>query len=379
MGARRRHSCSSPHARPCFPLAAGQADGGGAECFRGQGGLRGEHAGRPGCAAICTQAASMRLRLCAPSTLAALVCLQGNHDFDFGVENFSKLSAECRFPWLMANVLEDESGLPLGGASPTAIIEWQGVRVGLIGEGQRWRSGLLPVSGRGGGADTCRLLCYAVRQGTRLGVLGERLVGVMQVASTPPLLVHGPLLGASDSAAALCWRGRLLLGPTHAPVGKPGCAAEGAACSTASGRCSTIPLPAFPCPPPSPPIQAWWKKSGSPPWLQWTRMKCATLILWPRPGAWPQSCGWAAAVAAFSLPLSAGRQGCAHRRRPRVAAPPSHVACTLVLCPGEACSPSARWPACRLVPAPMCPPPPPLAGWQRPVFSAPGAPVPTAP
>ncbi len=58
----------------------------------------------------------------------------GNHDFDYGIDNFTKLSAECHFPWLMANVLEVESGLPLGGASPTAIIEWQGVRVGLIGE-----------------------------------------------------------------------------------------------------------------------------------------------------------------------------------------------------------------------------------------------------
>ncbi|KAL4457316.1 hypothetical protein ABPG75_012181 [Micractinium tetrahymenae] len=33
----------------------------------------------------------------------------------------------------MANVLEEESGLPLGGAVPTVLIEWQGVRVGLIG------------------------------------------------------------------------------------------------------------------------------------------------------------------------------------------------------------------------------------------------------
>ncbi|KAL4419585.1 hypothetical protein ABPG77_004834 [Micractinium sp. CCAP 211/92] len=57
----------------------------------------------------------------------------GNHDFDYGIDNFTKLSAECHFPWLMANVLEVESGLPLGGASPTAIIQWQGVRVGLIG------------------------------------------------------------------------------------------------------------------------------------------------------------------------------------------------------------------------------------------------------
>jgi hypothetical protein len=34
----------------------------------------------------------------------------------------------------MANVLDTESGQPLGGARPTLLLNWQGVRVGLIGE-----------------------------------------------------------------------------------------------------------------------------------------------------------------------------------------------------------------------------------------------------
>jgi hypothetical protein len=33
----------------------------------------------------------------------------------------------------MANVLDAASGLPLGSASTTALLEWQGVKVGLIG------------------------------------------------------------------------------------------------------------------------------------------------------------------------------------------------------------------------------------------------------
>ena len=67
----------------------------------------------------------------------------GNHDFDFGVENFSERAAGCRFPWLMANVLDAASGLPLGGASPTALLEWQGVKVGLIGGRAGWRGGVM--------------------------------------------------------------------------------------------------------------------------------------------------------------------------------------------------------------------------------------------
>lgn len=38
-----------------------------------------------------------------------------------------------RFPWLLSNVLDARSGQPLGGADRTRIIEWEGVRVGLMG------------------------------------------------------------------------------------------------------------------------------------------------------------------------------------------------------------------------------------------------------
>lgn len=39
----------------------------------------------------------------------AVSCV-GNHDFDFGVENMEKLNKECNFPWLMANVLDVNTG-----------------------------------------------------------------------------------------------------------------------------------------------------------------------------------------------------------------------------------------------------------------------------
>ncbi len=33
-----------------------------------------------------------------------------NHDFDYGLENMMKLNSQCNFPWLMANVLDRETG-----------------------------------------------------------------------------------------------------------------------------------------------------------------------------------------------------------------------------------------------------------------------------
>lgn len=33
-----------------------------------------------------------------------------NHDFDYGLENMMKLNSQCSFPWLMANVLDRETG-----------------------------------------------------------------------------------------------------------------------------------------------------------------------------------------------------------------------------------------------------------------------------
>ncbi|GMH44822.1 hypothetical protein BSKO_12774 [Bryopsis sp. KO-2023] len=59
-------------------------------------------------------------------------CL-GNHDLDFGVENFVTLAEQCNFQWLLANVLDKATGKPLGGLSPTRMFEWGGIRIGLVG------------------------------------------------------------------------------------------------------------------------------------------------------------------------------------------------------------------------------------------------------
>lgn len=37
-------------------------------------------------------------------------CL-GNHDLDFGLDNFVHLAKECTFQWLVANVIDKRTGI----------------------------------------------------------------------------------------------------------------------------------------------------------------------------------------------------------------------------------------------------------------------------
>lgn len=63
-----------------------------------------------------------------------------NHDFDFGVKQFEDLTGKCRFPWLIANVLDPAlgEGVPLGNAKPTHMMtSSNGIKIGIIGLGER--------------------------------------------------------------------------------------------------------------------------------------------------------------------------------------------------------------------------------------------------
>eukprot|EP01096_Ripella_sp_DP13-Kostka_P009317 TRINITY_DN3569_c0_g1_i1.p1 TRINITY_DN3569_c0_g1~~TRINITY_DN3569_c0_g1_i1.p1 ORF type:complete len:559 (+),score=225.29 TRINITY_DN3569_c0_g1_i1:182-1858(+) len=58
----------------------------------------------------------------------------GNHDLDFGVPFLQKkLIKNCNFPWLMANVIDTNTGAPLAGAKETLMIERDGVKIGFVG------------------------------------------------------------------------------------------------------------------------------------------------------------------------------------------------------------------------------------------------------
>ncbi|CAG4938549.1 unnamed protein product [Colias eurytheme] len=57
----------------------------------------------------------------------------GNHDFDFGLDILSGLVAQCSFPWLMSNVIDNETGRPLGDGKITHALICNGHKIGLIG------------------------------------------------------------------------------------------------------------------------------------------------------------------------------------------------------------------------------------------------------
>ncbi|PSN51090.1 hypothetical protein C0J52_01534 [Blattella germanica] len=55
----------------------------------------------------------------------------GNHDFDFGLEVLSDWVSQTNFPWLMSNVIDQETGRPLGDGRITHVVDWNGKRIGL--------------------------------------------------------------------------------------------------------------------------------------------------------------------------------------------------------------------------------------------------------
>ena len=56
----------------------------------------------------------------------------GNHDFDFGLDRLVDMAQRTTFPWLMSNVVDNETGRPLADGKITEIIMWQGWKVGLV-------------------------------------------------------------------------------------------------------------------------------------------------------------------------------------------------------------------------------------------------------
>lgn len=65
----------------------------------------------------------------------SVACL-GNHDLDFGVDQFVHLVKQCSFPWLCANI-EDPAlgeGVSIAGLQKTVMLESSnGLKVGVIG------------------------------------------------------------------------------------------------------------------------------------------------------------------------------------------------------------------------------------------------------
>ncbi|CAI6322068.1 unnamed protein product [Periconia digitata] len=68
------------------------------------------------------------------------VACVGNHDLDFGIKQYRHLTSQCKFPWLLANVLDPALGddVPLGNAEKTVMLtSSNGIKVGVIGLAER--------------------------------------------------------------------------------------------------------------------------------------------------------------------------------------------------------------------------------------------------
>ncbi len=57
----------------------------------------------------------------------------GNHEFDFGLDQLKSSVQGSNFPWLISNVIDIETGKPLGDIEDKKIVEINGVRIGFIG------------------------------------------------------------------------------------------------------------------------------------------------------------------------------------------------------------------------------------------------------
>ena len=60
-------------------------------------------------------------------------CCYGNHDFDHGLEHLEKLAKDTEMPWLLSNVYDVKTKKPLAGGIVERVIEWQGMKIGMMG------------------------------------------------------------------------------------------------------------------------------------------------------------------------------------------------------------------------------------------------------
>jgi len=61
-----------------------------------------------------------------------VACL-GNHDLDFGLQEFTELSEACNFPWLCSNAFDAHTNQPLGGCKEYLIMEKNGSKILFVG------------------------------------------------------------------------------------------------------------------------------------------------------------------------------------------------------------------------------------------------------
>lgn len=61
----------------------------------------------------------------------------GNHDLDYGLGAVRNFSEASEFPWVMANIVDAESGETIPGTKPYHIVSHNGLRIGVVGLADR--------------------------------------------------------------------------------------------------------------------------------------------------------------------------------------------------------------------------------------------------
>ena len=57
----------------------------------------------------------------------------GNHEFDFGIDVLLQRMAEAKWQWVVSNVIDVQTGQPIGGAAPFVVRTFGALKVGFIG------------------------------------------------------------------------------------------------------------------------------------------------------------------------------------------------------------------------------------------------------
>jgi 5'-nucleotidase len=57
----------------------------------------------------------------------------GNHELDFGVDVLIRRMAEAKFQWIVSNIIDGTTGLPIGGAAPRVVRTVGPLKVGFFG------------------------------------------------------------------------------------------------------------------------------------------------------------------------------------------------------------------------------------------------------
>ncbi|XP_051525905.1 trifunctional nucleotide phosphoesterase protein YfkN-like [Myxocyprinus asiaticus] len=67
------------------------------------------------------------------NTLGVHCAVYGNHEFDFGMDVLEDFVQQMKFPWFLSNVYNRCTSQTLGNGVESSIIEWNGLKIGLLG------------------------------------------------------------------------------------------------------------------------------------------------------------------------------------------------------------------------------------------------------